>query len=117
MRESQALGILGALSHETRLRIVRYLVRRGADGASAGDIAEQVGAASSRASFHLANLEHAGVIMSERHSRSIIYRANFTDLGGLISFLLEDCCGGHPDIVACCLVKRPYSGKKDDRKS
>lgn len=102
MEESQALDMLGALSQETRLRIVRHLVRCGPDGASAGDIAGAVDAAASRASFHLSNLESAGVVTTERRSRQIIYRANFARLGGLIAFLLEDCCGGHPDIVACC---------------
>ena len=99
MNENQALDILSALSHETRLRIVRFLVQCGREGASAGDVANHVGAASSRASFHLSNLENAGVITSERQSRRIIYIVNFENLGGLIAFLLEDCCGGHPDIV------------------
>ena len=103
MEETQALGMLGALSQETRLRIVRYLVACGEEGASAGAVGRQVDATSSRASFHLSALEQAGVISSERQSRKIIYRASFDGLGGLISFLLNDCCGGHPDIRACCL--------------
>ena len=109
MEENQALEILGALSQETRLRIVRYLVQCGRTGASAGDVARHVGAASSRASFHLSNLENAGVITSERQSRSIIYMADFESLGGLIAFLLEDFCGGHPDIVGGCML--PGSAK------
>ena len=103
MEEKQALGMLAALSQETRLRVVRYLVACGDDGASAGEVAERVDAASSRASFHLAALEKAGVISSERQSRKIIYRVNFANLGGVISFLLNDCCGDHPDIRACCM--------------
>ena len=102
MNEPQALDILSALSQETRLRVVRYLVQCGENGASAGDVGKRVNAASSRASFHLAALENAGVISSERQSRRIIYRANMDNLGGLISFLLNDCCGNHPDIRACC---------------
>ncbi len=106
MKEQQALAMLGALSQETRLRVVRYLVECGDQGASAGDVGERVGASSSRASFHLAALEKAGVIFSERQSRKIIYRANIENLGGVISFLLNDCCGDHPDIRACCLRGR-----------
>lgn len=102
MKESQALDMLGALSQETRLRIVRHLVRCGTDGASAGEVGAAVDAAASRASFHLSVLENAGAVTAERRSRQIIYRANYDGLGGLIAFLLEDCCGGHPDIVACC---------------
>ena len=104
MEQQQAIKILSALSHETRLRIVRYLVQCGKDGACAGEVAKQVGAASPRASFHLSNLVSAGVIKSKRRSRSIIYTADFDSLGGLIGFLLEDCCGGHPEIISCCAI-------------
>ncbi|MEM9568410.1 MAG: metalloregulator ArsR/SmtB family transcription factor [Cyanobacteria bacterium P01_E01_bin.34] len=107
MEESEAIDALNALSQETRLRIVRYLVSCGDDGAAAGEIAVQVNTGASNASFHLSALDHAGVIASERQSRKIIYRANFEKLGGLISFLLNDCCGGNPDIRACCLDSSP----------
>ena len=96
------LAALGALSQETRLHIIRYLVSRGGDGAAAGEIAEMMDIISSKASFHLATLERAGLITSERQSRKIIYRASLDDLGQMISFILNDCCGGHPDIQACC---------------
>ncbi|WP_419906974.1 ArsR/SmtB family transcription factor [Hoeflea sp.] len=102
MKEPSALKMFAALSQETRLRIVRYLVECGAEGASAGDIGEKVGAISSRASFHLAALEQAGIVTSERQSRHIVYRADFEAMGALVSFLLNDCCGKHPVVVACC---------------
>ena len=105
MKENQALDMLGALSQETRLRIVRFLVQCGPEGASAGDVGRQVEATSSRASFHLSALEQAGVISSERQSRKIIYRADIRSLGNLMSFLLNDCCDNHPDILACCFGK------------
>ena len=105
MNENNALAMLSALSDKTRLRIVRYLVECDEDGASAGDIGAHVNASSSRASFHLSALEKAGAITSERQSRKIIYSANMDELGGLISFLLNDCCGDHPDIRACCVNK------------
>lgn len=102
MEEKSAIDMFSALAQETRLRIVRYLVRCGETGASAGDIGAEVGAASSRASFHLSALEQAGLVSSKRQSRKIIYRAELTNLGGLVSFLLDDCCGNHPDVLACC---------------
>ncbi len=102
MEVKLALNMLAALSQETRLRIVRYLVQCGPERASAGDISTHVDAAAPRASFHLSNLERADVITSERQSRKIIYRANFENLGGLISFMMKDCCNGHPDILSCC---------------
>ena len=102
MNERQALNMLGALSQQTRLRIVRRLVQCGESGACAGDIGKQVGASSSGVSFHLSMLENAGIVTSQRRSRHMIYRANFDDLGALMSFLLNDCCDNHPDIRACC---------------
>lgn len=106
MNDNQALEMLNALAQETRLQIVRYLVKRGAEGATAGEIGEAVGAISSRASFHLSALERASVASSERQSRNIIYKADMKSLGGLVSFLLNDCCDGHPDILACCTTPR-----------
>lgn len=106
MDESQALKALGALAQETRLRIVRYLVGAGMRGAAAGEIGQEVGASSSRLSFHLSALDNAGLVSSERNSRKIVYRANFENLGGLIAFLLDDCCNNHPAVCDCCNVGR-----------
>ncbi|MEM9108285.1 MAG: winged helix-turn-helix domain-containing protein [Pseudomonadota bacterium] len=105
MNETQTLKMLSALSQETRLRIVRFLVSCGESGATAGDVGKKVNAASSRASFHLSTLENAGVVTSERQSRHIVYRADIASLGGMMSFLLNDCCNGHPDIRACCAME------------
>lgn len=100
--EADVLQALGALAQETRLRIVKFLVQSGPDGAAAGDIGDAVGATSSRLSFHLTALEHASLVESERVSRNVIYRARFEQIGGLINYLLMDCCGNHPAIRACC---------------
>ena len=102
MNEPDALTMLAALSQETRLRIVRYLVARDEAGATAGEIAEEMAAIASKVSFHLSNLERAGLVSSERRSRNIVYRARTENLGALVSFILNDCCGNHPDIRACC---------------
>jgi len=40
------------------------------------------------------------LVSGERHSRSIIYRANLARLREVTLFLLKDCCGGRPDICA-----------------
>jgi DNA-binding transcriptional ArsR family regulator len=100
MDERQAILAFAALSQDTRLRIVRLLVRTGPDGMPAGAIAEGVGASSSSASFHLAHLERAGLIRSRREARSIIYSVNPEGLGGLVRFLMHDCCGGRPELCA-----------------
>lgn len=98
--EPQALDAFAALSQQTRLQMVRALVVAGPEGLPAGAIGEQVGASSSSASFHLANLERAGLIQSRREARSIIYSANYEGLAALVDFLMMDCCQGHPDVCA-----------------
>lgn len=98
--ELQALDAFGALSQETRLRMVRALVQAGPEGLAAGAVAESVGASSSSASFHLAHLERAGLARSRREARSIIYSADYAALAALVEFLMRDCCQGHPEICA-----------------
>ena len=100
MDEPHALVAFAALSQETRLRVVRLLVQAGPDGMAAGAIGESMGATSSRLSFHLSHLEHAGLIRSRREGRYIIYSAVYSALAGLVGFLMKDCCQGHPEICA-----------------
>lgn len=108
MDERQALSAFGALSQETRLRILRMLVVAGPDGMAAGTIAEKAEVSASNVSFHLKELERAGLVTPRRDSRSIIYSAEFDALAGLIRFLVEDCCSGRPEICVpavaapCC---------------
>lgn len=106
MNETEIINALGALAQETRLRILRFLVTQGGKGSNAGDIAIAVNASSSRASFHLANLASAGLVIAERKSRNINYRVDFIAVGGLISYLIEDCCNNHQDVLACCKIPK-----------
>ncbi|MDR6293908.1 MULTISPECIES: ArsR/SmtB family transcription factor [Inquilinus] len=110
MDEPQALDAFAALSQETRLRIIRLLVTAGPAGLPAGAIGEEMGATSSRMSFHLSHLEQAGLVQSRREGRSIVYTAAYPALSGLIQFLMRDCCQGRPEVCtpavaamsACC---------------
>lgn len=100
MEEEHALAAFAALSQETRLRVVRLLIHAGPDGMAAGSIGEAIGATTSRLSFHLTHLEHAGLIQSRRDGRFIIYTALYPSFADLIKFLMRDCCQGHPEICA-----------------
>ena len=73
MDERQALLAFAALSQETRLRILRMLVVAGPDGMAAGAIAEKAEVSPSNVSFHLKELERAGLTRVRRDSRSIIH--------------------------------------------
>lgn len=101
MDETAAVTAFAAMSDQTRLRIVRLLVRAGPDGMASGAIGEAMGGAtSSRMAFHLKNLEHAGLVQSRREGRFIIYTAVLPALSGLLEFLMRDCCQGNPEICA-----------------
>ncbi|MET0674707.1 MAG: metalloregulator ArsR/SmtB family transcription factor, partial [Bradyrhizobium sp.] len=98
MNRGQALSAFAALSQDTRLSIIRLLVKAGPDGVTAGDIADEVGVSASNLSFHLKELQHARLVAARRDARSIIYSADYTALRGLIGVLMKDCCGGRPEI-------------------
>jgi ArsR family transcriptional regulator, arsenate/arsenite/antimonite-responsive transcriptional repressor len=90
----QTVTALAALAQQHRLQVFRFLVQQGADGAAAGVIADHLGVPASSLSFHLAQLERAGLIVRVRRSRSLIYSADFTTMNALIGYLMENCCGG-----------------------
>ena len=98
MSDPHALSALAALGQPTRLAIFRLLMQREPDGVPAGAIAETVGCPSNTVSTHLAILARAGLVRGGRDGRSIIYRANVDGMRALMSFLVTDCCGGHPEL-------------------
>jgi len=89
-----AVDVLSALAQTHRLELFRLLVQAGASGVSAGDIADRLKISPSSLSFHLAKLANAGLINDERQGTSIIYRADFGTMTGLLAFLTTDCCRG-----------------------
>lgn len=104
IKADSAVTALGALAQEHRLALFRLLVQAGEDGMAAGAIAEALGVPNSSLSFHLAHLARAGLVRQERQGRSLIYRADYGAMNGLIAYLMENCCGGAscaPDAIAC----------------
>jgi ArsR family transcriptional regulator len=93
-----ATTALGALAQESRLKVFRLLIRHGPGGLPAGEIARTLRVPHNTMSAHLAILSRSGLVISRRDGRSIIYAV---DLGGtreLLSFLVEDCCRGSPEV-------------------
>lgn len=100
MESDSAIAALAALAQPTRLEVFRLLVRHEPQGLPAGEIARQADVPQNTMSTHLAILARAGVVRSERQSRSIIYRADLDRLKELTLFLLKDCCGGSEALCA-----------------
>ena len=94
MQATAAIEALSALAQEHRLALFRLLVQAGERGLAAGAIADALGVPNSSLSFHLAQLNRAGLIRQERQHRSLIYRANYTAMNGLVAYLTENCCAG-----------------------
>lgn len=98
MEKSDALTALAALSQPTRLDAFRLLVKAGPEGMLAGDLSAALEAKANTMSANLAVLLNAGLVANTREGRGIRYRAEMDQMGALLSFLMEDCCGGHPDL-------------------
>lgn len=98
MDQTRALTAFAALSQPMRLDTFRLLVRAGRAGMAAGDIATTLGVRQNTLSANLSLLQNAGLIRSQRAGRSIIYSTDLDGTRDLLGFLMEDCCGGHPEL-------------------
>lgn len=112
MESKVAVRRLSALAQDSRLSVFRQLVRAGTEGMAAGDIAKALNVPANTLSAQLNILSLAELISSRRDGRSIIYSADFENMGELMVYLVEDCCQGHEDVcqsltdaterIACC---------------
>lgn len=98
MDKKDALSAFAALSQETRLDVFRLLIEAGDAGLVAGEIADTLDVKQNTLSANLSVLLHANLVKNQREGRAIRYFANTTGLQGLLGYLLEDCCGGRPEL-------------------
>jgi ArsR family transcriptional regulator len=114
MKTPLVIAALSALAHKHRLAIYRLLVEQGPEGLSAGVIGERVGLLPSSLTFHLQNLQRAGLITQRRISRQLIYSADFDAMNGLIGYLTENCCAasGGKCAEACQPVRTRNASKR-----
>ncbi|WP_049621796.1 ArsR/SmtB family transcription factor [Frateuria defendens] len=94
MQTKQAIAILAALAQESRLAVYRLLIEHAPDGLAASAIAERLGLANATLSFHLKELQHAGLIVGRQQGRFIYYAPVLDTMDALVGFLTENCCGG-----------------------
>ncbi len=109
MDTDDALSILSALSHPTRLDAFRLLIRHEPDGLSTGELVDASGLTQSTFSTHLAVMVKAGLVFSEKRGRQQIQRANLDALRELMIYLAKDCCQGRAELcepllaeLTCC---------------
>jgi DNA-binding transcriptional ArsR family regulator len=100
MDDEMAILALAGLAQRTRLDTFRLLVRHEPAGLPAGEVARLLSIPQNTMSAHLSTLARAGLVRSERQSRSIIYRADLDGLRALTLFLIKDCCGGQAELCA-----------------
>ncbi|MFO0640883.1 MAG: metalloregulator ArsR/SmtB family transcription factor [Polyangiaceae bacterium] len=93
---------LAALGHPVRLRALRFVVKAGADGASAGDIQAHLDMPASSLSHHLKRLVDAGLFSSRSEGTFHIYTARYEALRALTDYLWEDCCKNGRSAAKCC---------------
>jgi DNA-binding transcriptional ArsR family regulator len=98
MKHTQAVASLAALAHQHRLAIFRLLVWQGSSGMPAGDIADTVGISATNTSFHLKELERAGLLRATRQGRHVLYAIHIEGMRKLLTYLTEDCCQGRPEL-------------------
>lgn len=102
MEANKALAAFSALSQSTRLDVFRLLIEAEPSGRLAGEISTALSVRQNTLSANLSILLNAGLVRNEREGRTIRYFANVDAIQGLVRFLLNDCCGGRPEI--CCPI-------------
>lgn len=110
MDDTATIDTLSALAQPTRLSAFRLVVEHEPHGLPAGEIARRLDVPQNTMSTHLAQLTRAGLLAANKQGRTIIYRAEIDHMRSVMSYLVNDCCGGRPelcaplieDITPCC---------------
>ena len=110
MRESMnrklAARCLAELGNLTRLDIYRLLVRAGPPGLNITDIQTRLDVPASTLAFHLRGLVGAGLVVQEKNGRTVICRAQYDRMDGVIEFLREHCCEGFEGALPAAATRR-----------
>lgn len=94
MKTEDAANALSKLGHPVRLRIIQILVKAGKEGLSVGDLQQLLEIPGSTLSHHITHLVNGGLLVQERHSRTLICHANFDKMDALVKLLMDECCAG-----------------------
>lgn len=89
--EEAAQGF-AAMGSDSRLHVLKALVRAGEAGLTVGEVQDRTGIPPSTLAHHLKFLAAGGLITQERVGRTTFNRAMFDHLEALASFILSECC-------------------------
>lgn len=97
-RIEEAARRLEALGNPTRLAVFRLLVRAGEAGLAVGQLQKRLKLPGSTLSHHLRALIAVGLVSQERQGTTLMCRADYRAMRGLVSFLVDECCA---DAASC----------------
>lgn len=88
----QLANYFQVLGNENRIKIFQLLVTYAETGLKAGEISTQLNIPTSTTSFHLSNMEKAGILNLRKDGRFWIYFVDINNVKDIISELTKDCC-------------------------
>lgn len=100
MDKGEVILALAALAQSMRLDAFRLILEHEPEGLAAGEVARRLTVPHNTMSAHLAVPARAGLIGAERCRHSIIYLTRLDRIREVATYLLNDCCGGRPEICA-----------------
>ena len=105
MKSTDVIAGLAALAQESRLALFRLLVKRGPEGYTPTQLTEKLSVPAPTLSFHLKELQRAGLIEARREGRFLFYSPNFPHMNHLLQFLTDNCCSlADQDCGTACAV-------------
>jgi len=92
MKSNDVVKALSALAQELRLAVFRLLVKRGPQGFPPSVMADKLNIAAPTLSFHLKELQNAGLVEVRREGRFLFYSTRFDRMKSVVGFLTDECC-------------------------
>jgi DNA-binding transcriptional ArsR family regulator len=90
----RAAPVFAQLGNETRLAIVRLLVRAADTGLTVGEIQRSLAIPGSTLSHHLQQLRAAGLMAQRREGSTLRCQVDIALLQSVSAFLVTECCAG-----------------------
>ncbi len=87
-----AAALLSQLGNQTRLKIVRELVRAGESGIPVGEIQKVLDIPHSTLSHHINHLRNVGLVWQEREGTILRCFVDYEKIDSIVAFLTEECC-------------------------